>query len=83
MMQTTTGRTEFNVVSNVFTTTERRLLMIYRSGTVADTADILCEAHREIYDRDTIEAVEQLLSKLNSMDDASFATALESGGSYV
>ena len=75
--------TESNVVSNVFTNTERRLLMIYRCGSVADTADILREAHREIYDRDTLVAVEGLLLKLDSMDDAVFTATLESGGSYV
>lgn len=67
----------------VFTCTERRLLMIYRHGSVADTADILREAHRDIYDHDTLTAVEKLLCKLNGMDDAVFAAALEGGGSYV
>jgi len=80
MMQSVTGG---NAVSNVFTNTERRLLMIYRCGSVSDTADILREAHREIYDRDTLTAVEQLLSKLDGMDDASFAATLESEGSYA
>ena len=80
MMQTIT---EDNAVSNVFTNTERRLLMIYRCGSVADTADILCEAHRDIYDHDTLTAVEGLLLKLNGLDNVTFATALESGGSYV
>ena len=82
MIQTITA-TAGNVVSNVFTNTERRLLMIYRCGSVSDTADILREAHREIYDRDTLAAVEQLLSKLDGMDDASFAATLESEGSYA
>ena len=74
---------EGNVASDMFTATERRLLMVYRCGTVSETADILREAHRDIYDHDTLTAVDQLLIKLNDTDDFAFAAALECGDSYV
>ena len=56
-----------------FTNEERRLLILYHSGSVIETADIVRDALNDITDSDERTAAEGLLWKLENMNDAEFA----------
>jgi hypothetical protein len=69
---------------NMFTNTERRLLLLFYSGFVTDTIDALHQALLDIYDQDERQAAEGLIAKLGGMNDAALTDfILESEGSYV
>jgi hypothetical protein len=60
------------------------LLLLFYSGGISDTADILRQALSDIYDRDERRAAAGLIVKLEAMDEAALADYfLESEGSYV
>ena len=64
-----------------FTHDERRLLILYHSDTLDDTADTLRLAMRDITDPDERAAADGALRKLCGLDEASFqGLILESGG---
>ena len=66
-----------------FTSAERRLLMLYYSGTAADTADTLRHALRDITDPDECADVVCLLEKICVIDRDSVALdALDWGDFY-
>ena len=52
-----------------FTNAERRLLLLFYSGNVSDTADTLREALADIYDSDERAAVAELIVKLRDMNE--------------
>jgi len=56
-----------------FTNEERRLLILYHSGSVIETSDIVRDALNDITDSDEQAAAEGLLRKLEDMNDAEFA----------
>ena len=77
MMQTKTE-------GNLFTNTERRLLVLFYSGDVIDTYNILRFALPDITDPEERTAAKCLLSKLLDMDEAVLADIiLGSEGSYA
>jgi hypothetical protein len=66
-----------------FTHDERRLLILYYSGSLADTADTLRLALPDITDPDERGTAAGALRKLEYIDDAPFQDfILESEGSY-
>ena len=66
----------------IFTNEERRLLILYHSGTVADTVDTLHVALQDAVDPDERAAVRGILYKINEAGDAAEAVLSESGGLY-
>ena len=52
-----------------FTQEERRLLILYYSGSVADTADTLCFARRHSYDPRERDVIDGILRKVGGEDD--------------
>ena len=55
-----------------FTCDERRLLILYHSGSLADTADTLHLALLDTTDPDERAATAGVLRKLNDMDEVAF-----------
>jgi len=67
-----------------FTNDERRLLLLYQSGSVADTADTLRDALLDTNDADERKVIAGILRKLDGMDEAEFDSyVLESEGLYA
>ena len=67
-----------------FTHDERRLLLLYHSGSLVDTADTLRLALLDITDPDERAAANGTLRKLGQIDEASFqGLIVESEGSYA
>jgi hypothetical protein len=66
----------------MFTNEERRLLILYDSGTVADTVDTLHVALHDAIDPDERAAVRSILRKIEDAGDAAEAVLSESGGLY-
>ena len=64
-----------------FTTEERRLLFLYRSGSASDTAAVVLDALNDITDPDERTAAESLLQKLEGMGEAAF-DILDMGNFY-
>ena len=56
-----------------FTNEERRLLILYHSGSINETADIVRDALNDIIDSDERVAAEGVLRKLEDMSDTEFA----------
>jgi len=56
-----------------FTNDERRLLVLYHSGSFADTVDTFRLALRDAADPDERAVVENVLRKLDGMDEVAFA----------
>jgi hypothetical protein len=55
-----------------FTTEERRLLMLYRSASLAETVAVVLDALNDITDPEESAAAESLLRKLESMSGTAF-----------
>jgi len=55
-----------------FTNEERRLLILYHSGSIDETADIVRDALNDITDSDERTAAEGLLQKLENMSVTEF-----------
>ena len=55
-----------------FTNDERRLLVLYHSGSLADTADTFRLALRDAADPDERAVVTSVLRKLDGMDETAF-----------
>jgi hypothetical protein len=69
---------------NIFTTAERRLLLLFYSGNASDTAETLCQALPDIHDSDERAAAAGLIAKLPNLNEAALAEHIsESGESYV
>ena len=67
-----------------FTNDERRMLILYFSGSIADTTDTLRLALRDISDSDERVAVVSVLRKLDSIDYSVVESLVaESEGSYA
>jgi len=66
-----------------FTHDERRMLILYHSGSLIDTADTLRLALLDITDPDERAATAGALRKLGGLDEAAFGSlGLESEGLY-
>jgi hypothetical protein len=69
---------------NIFTTAERRLLLLFYSGNASDTAETLCQALPDIHDSDERAAAAGLIAKLDGMDETALAEYIsESEVNYV
>ena len=66
----------------IFTNEERRLLILYDSGSVADTVDTLHVALQDAIDPDERAAVSSILRKIGDAGDAAEAVLSENGGLY-
>jgi len=74
---------QVKIDGNIFTTAERRLLLLFYSGNASDTAEILCQALPDIHDSDE-RAAAGLIAKLDGMDETALAEYIsESEGQYV
>lgn len=63
-----------------FTTGEKRLLILYHSGSACDTAAVLRDALRDTYDPDERAAALSALRKLENMSELEFENYVEENG---
>jgi predicted proteasome-type protease len=56
----------------IFTTEEKRLLILYHSGSLADTAAVVMDALNDMTERDECIAAMSVLRKLSDMSEAEF-----------
>ena len=70
--------------SIIFTDSERRLLLLFYSGTAANTIDTLRQALSDMFDPEDRAAAESLISKLSGFDEAIIADVIsESEGIFI
>jgi hypothetical protein len=66
----------------IFTNEERRLLILYDSGSVAETVDTLHVALHDAIDPDERAAVRRILRKIEDAGEGAAAILPESGAAY-
>ena len=68
----------------LFNNTERRLLLLFYSGSISETINTLRQAFSDIFDSGERAIIGKLITKLYDMDDAVLADFMsECEGSYV